>query len=87
MILSYSLDAKQLPLDILFFNFDVFISFSYNFSYHSFPYDIKYDFFNLSHNPDLVAEFIPKTWHIWDKWRKFLFYFHTIPLLGFCTKR
>jgi hypothetical protein len=25
--------------------------------------------FSLSFNPDLLAEFIPKTWHIWDKWR------------------
>jgi hypothetical protein len=33
-------------------------------------------FFSLNINPGLVAEFIPKTWHIWDKWRNF-FYFHT----------
>jgi hypothetical protein len=52
MILSYSLDVKQLPLDILFFNFDVFILKLYII--------LVYDFFSLSYNPDLVAEFIPK---------------------------
>jgi hypothetical protein len=40
----------------------------------------------LIYNPDLVAEFIPKTWHIEDKWRIFLFYFHTIPLLDFVKR-
>jgi hypothetical protein len=35
------------------------------FSYKNY---IIYDFFSLSYNPDLVAEIIPKTWHIWDKW-------------------
>jgi hypothetical protein len=34
------------------------------FSYKNY---IIYDLFSLSCNPDLVAEFIPKTWHIWDK--------------------
>jgi hypothetical protein len=51
MILSFSLDVKQLPLDILFFNFDVFILKLYH---------TVYDFFSLSYNPELVAEFIPK---------------------------
>jgi hypothetical protein len=50
IILSYSLDVKQLPLDILFFNFDV---------YRLKLYHIW--FLSLSYNPDLVAEFIPKT--------------------------
>jgi hypothetical protein len=34
----------------------------------------------------LVAEFIQKEWHIWDKWRIFLFTFHTIPLLEFVKR-
>jgi hypothetical protein len=76
MILSYSLDGKQLPLDILFFNFDVFIIKLYGTGTC-----IIYDFFS----PDLVAEFIPKTWHIWDKWSIFFkFFFQTISVLDFC---
>jgi hypothetical protein len=51
------------------------------FSYENF---IIYDFFCLSYNPDLGAEFIQNMWHTLDKWRIFLFYFHTIPLLDFC---
>jgi hypothetical protein len=27
---------------------------------------------------DLVAEFIPKTWHIWDKWRIFFYFIFTL---------
>jgi hypothetical protein len=66
MILSYSLDVRQLPLDILFFNFDVFI------------FKIIYDFFSLMMYPDSGTEFIPNTLRLWEKWRIFLFYFHTI---------
>jgi hypothetical protein len=36
-------------------------------------------FFSLSYIPDLVAEFIPKTWHIWDKWRIFILFSHYTP--------
>jgi hypothetical protein len=35
--------------------------------------------FSLSYNPDLVAEFIPKTWHIWDKSRIFYGIFTLYP--------
>jgi hypothetical protein len=45
-----------------------------------------YDFFSLSYNPDLAAEFIPKAWHIWDKWRIFHFIFTLYPY-WICVKR
>jgi hypothetical protein len=71
MILSYSFDVKLLPLDILFFSI---LMFSY--SYWNY---IIYDFFSLSCNPDLVAEFIQKELHILNKWRIFIFIFTLYP--------
>jgi hypothetical protein len=56
MILSYSLDVRQVPLQILF----LILIFSYsNFSIN--------DFFTLRYNPDSGAEFIPNSDRLWDK--------------------
>jgi hypothetical protein len=75
MSLAYSLDVRQLPLHgHSFFSFHMFSYLNY----------IIYDFFSLSYNPDSHTEFIPNTLRLWEKWRIYLFYFHTMPLLGFC---
>jgi hypothetical protein len=60
MILSYSLDVRQLPLGNLFFQFLCF---------HI--QIIIYDLFSLSNNPDLGTEFIPNTLRLLGKWRIF----------------
>jgi hypothetical protein len=48
---------------------------------------IIYDFFSLSYNPDLVVEFIPKTWHIWDNWRIFFNFIFTLYPYWIFVKR
>jgi hypothetical protein len=64
MILSYSLDVRPVPLNILFFNFDVFIFKLYH---------TVYDFFSVTYNPDSGTEFIRNTLRLWEK--RHIFYF------------
>jgi hypothetical protein len=76
MILSYSLDVNNF-CGTFFFSILIF-------SYSNY---IIYEFFSLSCIPDLVAEFIPKTWHIWDKWRIFLNFIFTLYPYWIFVKR
>jgi hypothetical protein len=61
MFLSDSFDVRQLPLNILFFNFDVFISYMI--------------FFSLTYNPESGTEFILNMLRLWGKCRIFYFIF------------